>query len=183
MNSTYNIILPEDKEPVLALIMEVTTNLYNELSIATQQNITSVDILDFVQVVKHPKIEKLLDEIKPTDVSISKTYSEMRKILKDPSFENNSLIKAYRAKLVNESQLFQCVGVRGFVSEVDGAIMSTPVLTNYTRGMRTVHDAIAESRSAAKAYYFSEGPLQRSEYFARRLQLLAMVVEDISYTD
>jgi hypothetical protein len=85
--------------------------------------------------------------------------------------------------MVNNNQVMQCIGPRGFVSEVDGAIMPIPVLRSYTQGMRSIYDMVAESRTAAKSYYFSEAPLQDSEYFARKLQLMAMAVERLAQDD
>jgi hypothetical protein len=85
--------------------------------------------------------------------------------------------------MVNSNQVLQCIGPRGFVSEVDGAIMANPVDRSYTQGMRSLYNTIAESRTAAKSLYFSESPLQDSEYFSRRLQLVCMTVEKLHRVD
>jgi hypothetical protein len=107
----------------------------------------------------------------------------MKTIDNEKDLKNNSLVKAVRSKMVNSNQVAQCVAVRGFLTEVDGTILPTPILSNYTRGLNSLYDLVAESRSAAKSYYFSESPLQDSEYFARRLQILCMTVEKIHYED
>jgi hypothetical protein len=89
--------------------------------------------------------------------------------------------RQHRAKMLNENQIMQCIMVRGYTTEVSGEIMANPVMTNFTRGLHTLHGFVAESRSAAKAYYFAEDPIQKAEYFARRLQLLTMSVERVHH--
>ncbi len=175
---------PESKEPILALIYEITNTVYNELSKESEPHVSSINILDFLQVMDHPQIKHVVDNTEPNNESISKTYKEtMRVISEDQSLANNPLVKAIRADLVSINQVLQCITVRGFLAEVDGSILSKPVLSNYAKGMNTLYDYTADSRSAARSLYFSEAPLEDAEYFARRLQLLAMTVERIHYTD
>lgn len=180
----YGIHLPQDREPLLAMIYEVTNNIHNEVTKLAENHVTSIDILDFIEVIEHPVIKGANESTMSSHESISKTYEAiLHAINNDPSLSHNALVRAIKSKMVNSNQVCQCVSVRGFPTEVDGSILKTPILSNYTLGMNTVYDYLAESRSAAKALYFSEAPLQDAEYFARRLQLLAMVVEKIAHED
>jgi hypothetical protein len=175
---------PEQKEPVFRLIYEITNKIYNEISKMAEACSTSIDILDFIEIAEHPQIKHSISKTIPHHESISKTYSEVLNVIeKDPELKNNSLVKAVRSKMVNSNQVAQCVAIRGFLTEVDGTILPVPILSNFTRGLGSLYNLVAESRSAAKSYYFSETPLKESEYFARRLQILCMTVEHIHYED
>lgn len=181
---TYKLDKPIDKENVLALIYEITNDIHNDVSKIAEKYSSSIDILDFIEVAEYPTIKSAIENTLPTADSISNTYAVvMKAIEKDEQLKNNSLVKAVRSKMVNSNQVAQCIAVRGFLTEVDGTILPTPILSNYTRGLGSLYNLVAESRSAAKSYYFSESPLQDSEYFARRLQIFCTAVERIHYED
>lgn len=180
----HNLYLPQEKEHILGMIYELTNKISNEIPKAAEAHVTSIDILDFIEVVEHPAIKAANESCVADHESITRTYKNGNNAIEnDPSLAHNALVRAIKSKMVNANQVAQCVMVRGFVTEVDGAILAVPILSNYTEGMNTLYEYVAESRSAAKSLYFSEAPLQDAEYFARRLQLLTMVVERISYRD
>lgn len=180
----YNIHYPEDKEHLLGMVYQTTNRVFNEVSKMAEEHVTSIDILDFIEIIEHPIVKEVTDNTKPTAESIDNTYQVIQRVInEDPTLNHNALAKAVKSKMVNANQVNQCVAVRGFSTEVDGSILKNPILCNYTRGMGELYNYVAESRSAAKSYYFSESPLQDSEYFARRLQLLTMAVEKIEYKD
>lgn len=180
----YNMYTPQSKEHLLEMIYRLTNRIHNEITKYAEPYVASIDILDFLEVVDHPPIKHANDICEDTHESIIRTYDGiLGTINNDPSISHNALVKAIKSKMVNANQVCQCVAVRGFPTEVDGSILATPIKSNYTRGMNSLYNYIAESRSAAKALYFSEAPLQDAEYFARRLQLLTMVVERIHYED
>lgn len=182
--AAYSLHLPIEKEHLLGMVYEVTNRINNEMPKYAEPSVGSIDILDFIEVEQNETIVHANENTLPTNVSIANTYKiVMDTINNDPTLRNNALAKAIRSKMMNANQIMQCVSVRGFPTEVDGGILKVPILTNYTRGMNRLYDFVAESRSAAKALYFSEAPLQDAEYFARRLQLLAMTVERIAYED
>jgi hypothetical protein len=180
----YNLHLPEQKEHLLRLVYEVTNDVHNEVAKFAEEYVTTVDILDCINIVEHPDIHGVIEAIENNSDSISAAYKVILDVIRnDPSLHENALAKAMRTDMVNANQVLQCVGVRGFPTEVDGTILPYPILSNYTKGMKTLYDFLAESRTAAKSLYFTDSPLQDAEYFARRLQLLAMVVEKIDYVD
>lgn len=181
---TYQLYTPESKEHLNSMIYKATQDIDDNISKLAEADVMSIDILDLIEVINHPEIKNIKENIEPNSYSISKAYENILRVIKtDTSLQNNNLVKAVRSKMVNANQILQCIGVRGFPTEVDGTILPTPILTNYTEGLNTLYDFVAESRSAAKALYFSEAPLQDAEYFARRLQLLTMTVERIDYVD
>lgn len=175
---------PEQKEPVWKLIYDITNTIYNDLSKIAEPSATSIDILDFIEIAKNDRVLTAIKNTKPHHESISKTYSEILNIIeKSDELKHNSLVKAVRSKMVNSNQVAQCVAIRGFLTEVDGTILPVPILSNFTRGLGSLYNLVAESRSAAKSYYFSEAPLKDSEYFARRLQIMCMTIERVHYVD
>lgn len=174
----YGITTARGRDPFVKLIYEVTNNCYVEMAKKAEPFIVSIDTLDFIEVIRHPKARAVLDNIQPNREDIVLAYKVLMEILtSDPDMSENALARAVRSKMVNSNQVLQCVGPRGYLTEVDGVLMPTPVTRSYTQGLRSLHNMIAESRSAAKALYFSEAPLEDAEYFARRLQLGCMTVE------
>jgi len=180
----YQLNTPLKRDPLVKMVYEIVNELYVDLSHRAEAYVVSVDILDCLQVVDHPAIKPALDGLNNTADSIDAAYGALVKGLNElDDLTDNALARATRSQMVNQNQVLQCVGPRGFPTEVDGHIFTYPVLRSYTQGMRSLYDFAAESRSAAKSLYFAESPLQDAEYFARRLQLLAMVVERIHYED
>lgn len=176
----YNLITPRQTEHLLELVYKITNNIHNFVSKTAEAYVTSIDILDFIGIIEHPVIKKANDGVEANNASIGKAYAKVLETVRtDPTLTNNALARAVRAGMVNANQVTQCVSVRGFMTEVDGSIMPVPIFSNFTRGMKSLYNFVAESRSAAKSYYFAEAPLEDSEYFARRLQLLCMTVERI----
>lgn len=187
---TYGFHQPEQKEHILALIYEITNDVYNEGSMYSEDSVMSIDILDFLEIVDHPVIREATNQLGMSkdiiynDKAIYDLYQIVNNVINnDKTIVNNSLVKAVKSKMVNSNQVSQCVAARGFLTEVDGSILPVPILSNFTKGLTKLYDFIAESRSAAKALYFAEAPLQDAEYFARRLQLLDMTIESIYYGD
>lgn len=181
---TYNLMNPIQMEPIQQLIYEVADNLRNEVAELAEADIMSIDILDFIEVSEYPTIKNAVDSVQPTYDSIDALYKTVRTCLDtEPELDNNNLALAVRSGLVNANQVNQCIAVIGFRTEVDGAFLPTPVLTNFVKGMYDPYELLAESRSGAKSLYLSDGALQDAEYFARRLQLLCMTIEKIDYVD
>jgi hypothetical protein len=175
---------PADREVLNKLIYQITNNIHDKVTCTAEASVSSIDILDFIEVVDHPMVKQINDSTQPHNDSIVDSYNKILTIIKNnDELANNNLARAVRSKMVNANQVTQCVAVRGFMTEVDGKILPTPIMSNFTEGFTRLHDYVAESRSAAKSHYFSESPLEDAEYFARRLQLLCMTVERLTYTD
>jgi len=182
--SVYRLNTPESKKYVKKRIYEVINEAYNELSKHTEAYVTSIDILDFCEIVDEPEISQSLKELRPTQRSIDKCYSVILKSLKgSESLNRNQLAKAVRFNVVKANQVLQCVGPRGFLTDIDSTIFREPILRGYFAGFRDLYDSVIESRSAAKSLFFAEDPLSDSEYFARRLQLLTMIIKNVDYGD
>ena len=177
---TYSISSPVDRDPLTKMIYRVVNNIYNDLTHRLEAYVMSLDILDFIEAIDHPVIEQSLNELQPNANSIEQCYNTLRKTLKtDPTLQHNSLSILTKSGSVKENQVLQCIGPRGYITEVDGSHLEVPILRGFVKGMRTIYNMSVESLAASKNLYFSEAPLQDSEYFARRLQLMSMGVEYI----
>lgn len=166
------------------LAYTITNTMYNDLSYRLEHHVMSLDILDFHEIHTHPRMSKMRENLKPSYDSISEAYKTITYVLKNvPELHRNPLSKFSRSSLASENQMHQCLGPRGFITDTDSLQFDTPVLTGYGEGVRLFYDSAIESRSAAKSLIFSKAPLQDTEYFSRRLQLVAMGLENLHHTD
>lgn len=181
---TLGIKNPKDRMFLTDKIFGVTNKLYNEIQLRIEAYVTTTDALDFIEVMDHPRILEMHNNPVDSSEYIASCENVITDVLNnDTTLDNNNLAKATRAKRLKLGQLLQCVGPRGYPAEVDGMIYRKPITVGYGHGMHTAYEAIAESRTAPKALYFAEAPLEDSEYFARRLQLVCMTIENIHYED
>jgi hypothetical protein len=142
--------------------------------------VTTLDITDFVEVNDNPQIVQAEAVAAHTQEGIDGLYSVIKNVLnKDPALNNNQLAKAVRSKLVKVDQTLQCIGPRGFLTDIDSYIYRKPIMQGYFKGIRTLEDSMKESRSAAKALAFSVDPLKKAEYFSRRQQLICQNVKHL----
>lgn len=178
------LVLPEQKEPLLAAINRRISHAMNRQSIDTERNVTSLDATDFVKIARHPRICELRAEAYADPTKINYAYDEAIKVIKtEPEFYNNGLAKAVRAGMVKNNQVTQCVVLRGFPSEVDGMIFPKAIWSCYTFGNTKFYDFVSDSRTAAKSHFYSDTALKDSEYMARKFQLFTCAVENIVYQD
>ncbi len=163
---------------------EIVNHMYNELSYRLEARVTTLDILDFLEIDEHPDIVKAEQTLQQTQEGIDAFYKTIKNTLNnDPALDNNQLAKAVRSKLVKTDQTLQCVGPRGFLTDVDSYIYKKPIVTGYFKGVRTLEDSMKESRSAAKALMFSVDPMKKAEYFSRRQQFVCQNVKNLHRTD
>lgn len=177
---TYQMHTPHERDQLTEFVYQLTNNAYNDLTCRLEAYVVGLDLLDFLEVDQDPEINQALAVVEPSEESINQTYKViLNRLTKSEDFKNNPLAFATRSGMVNKNQVVQCVGPRGYVTEVDGYIMRVPILRGFFRGMRSVYNATAESHSAGKALFYAEAPLQDGEYFSRRLQLMTVAIEKI----
>lgn len=182
-----------------------TTNvIYNDLIYRLEEYVETLDVLDFYDALKHPKIkeantkvqsifdnipiENLADYCKlnrnQVQAAIDTAHATIKEVLLDPtSFKHNAISNSAQAKLSNMGQILQCVGPRGFLTDVDSNVFPVPILRGFGQGIRQFRDLLIESRSAAKSLGFSKTPLQQAEYFSRRLQLMTQILKNLHMGD
>lgn len=185
---TYGLIKPEQREELQELGFRIPNLILNEVYPKSLDHITTIDITDFTGLDDYEPMKEIVDSLKHDDPfiddSIRMAYDKAQSlVMNDRNLDDNNLVAAIRCGMVSKNQFVQCSVVRGVPSEKNGWVMGEPILTNFARGMYRLYDILAESRSAAKAMGMQEDPLKVAEYFARRLQLLTMVVRNIHMED
>jgi hypothetical protein len=169
-------------------IYQLNNRMYNELSYRCEEYVGSMDILDWLEVLDHPKIIAMKDKVKD---AVNKTPDEGGRMIKEAynviddvlgngtDLPMNAVSLALRSKLVNANQVQQSIGPRGYLTDIDSDQFRYPIIPGYVEGIRSLYDSVIESRSAAKALQFSKSPLQEAEYFSRRLQLMCQTVRNL----
>lgn len=166
------------------LLYQTSSNLYNALLSRIENSVVSLDIVDFINVLENPTIKEVLSNLQPEQKSIENSYNVIKNGLKkDPALMLNPLARATQAGLVKEAQVLQCIGPRGYVTDIDSNQFKVPILRGYAKGIRKLYDSLIESRSASKSLYFSKSDLQNAEYFSRKLQLLCQTVKTLHHCD
>ena len=175
---------PNIRDHLARRLYEITNLIYNELTMRLGEYVVSIDITDFTTFMTNPEVSAILDKIEPNNQSIAATYKGLTALLRDKTkFINNPIARALQSGLANENQVMQCVGPRGYLTDIDSVIFTNPILRGFASGIRSLHDAMLESRSAAKSSYFSKDLLPSAEYFARRVQLVGQEVKTIHHVD
>lgn len=163
---------------------EISNDIYNDLTYRLEEYVTSLDITDFLQITTSDKVRLALATAEQTEAGIQSIYATIQGMIKDdPLLENNKVANAIRSKLSSEGQAMQCLGPRGFLTDIDSHVFKIPIMRSYTSGIPDLYSSAIESRSSAKSLIFSTDPLQKSEYFSRRQQLICMNVKHLHLGD
>ena len=175
---------PEIVEKMAEAVYLATNRMQNAMVVGLEASAVSMDLLDYIEIMKHPEVAQVRAKMEPNATSIDLLNRTISKVMhSDPSIEDNTICLSVRAKLVREAQMLQCLGVRGFTKEINSDVFPHPIMRGFTEGMRKFHDALIESRSASMSLFYSTAPLKLAEYFARKLQLLCMTVERLHKGD
>lgn len=171
-------------EDLMLLAFKIQNEIFNDLTTNIRSHVSTITILDFVDVVRHPEIEAANRSVKPTQFSIDQTYDKIWSVLTRPGeLLGNTVARMAKSGLVSKGQILQCVGPRGFLTDIDSHIFRKPVLTGYVEGISTLYDSMIESRSASKALMFAKDPVAESEYFNREMQLVASTLTRLHRVD
>ncbi|MBE0438178.1 MAG: hypothetical protein IBX57_00230 [Gammaproteobacteria bacterium] len=163
---------------------QLTNEIYNDFTTRLKAYVSTITILDFLDALEHPEIKKANSEVKPTQLSIDQTYQAIGGVLKrDGELVGNTVSRMAKSGLVSMGQILQCVGPRGYLTDIDSNIFRKPVLTGYAQGVNLLYDSMIESRSASKALMFAKDPVAESEYFNRQMQLMASIVTRVHEGD
>ena len=170
------------KVSMIAYQQSVAVVNFNTNRYAAHAN--SIDLLDAIQVVRHPQILEARDKVRADWTKIDEAYKTSEDVLlKDKSLDNNGLARACRAKTIKMQQVRQSVMMRGRPSETRDKLFDIPVFGCYIEGMNDPYEFASDSRSAPKAIQSTEEPLRNSSYMARRFQLASSPIEKIQGDD
>lgn len=175
-------------EPYAMLSYKIYNNLYNFMSGELLPYSTSISILDYVEVLEHPEIAKVNEDIrnadKVTSKDIQQAYRVIRRVLEtDTTLTHNALATAFKHGIVSIGQILQDLGPRGFVSDIDSYIFPKAIRTSFAYGLNDIADYIAESRTGTMSDLMTGDPMREAEYLNRLLQLSGSRVADIIRED
>lgn len=179
----YNLNTPKKLEPLLEIINDSNTYAFNELGYLTLANQQSIDILDVVNIINHPVMVDVYNDLYPSVPSIDKAYKRAEEFLMSKDMDNNGVAQIFRAKAVNAAQVMQVIVCRGYCLDITNEIIPKPVLSSFGIGIKNLADSLAESRSASLALSNATRPLELVEYTSRTIQLNASVLMNIHYGD
>lgn len=160
----------------------IMNNIYNGIIFDALDYVNSIHIFDLLEVQMDNRLLDSMREVdkKKTVQSVNKTYEVLDDILRNkPELKENIISKGYIAGTMNANQIKQLLASRGYVTEINSHIFKYPIASSFTLGLSNIYDLAIESRAGAKALHLSNRAVQESEYFARELQLLTMIVEKL----
>ena len=170
------------KDSLLKAVYMTVNLIYNEIVNRVSDSVSTIDATDFVTLITDDKIKAIHDNLKPTPESVERGYKDIKAYINNATV-NNRFVSAYRSKSINDNQANQCIGPRGFVTELDRTVFRQPILNGFFRGMGNLYELITESRTAAKSLNANDTHIKISEYASRRIQLLTMSVQKVDVND
>lgn len=166
------------------LAYKITNDIYNLLSHHSEEHITTLDIVDFLELNDDPLLNKTILEMPSSQDGIDVAMKVGQDLLYARNdYDNNAVVKAVRRGITREAQLLQMLVTRGFTTDINSHIFRRPIRASYIRGIRLLSESMIESRSAAKSLANAEKPLQDSEYFSRKQQLVGMTLTTLEPGD
>jgi hypothetical protein len=163
---------------------EITNTMYNDLTYRLEAYVTSLDILDFLQISTHPRIKEAFRVMAPTEKGIAQINQAIVQLIsEDAELPGNALVKTIRSGLARPAQALNCLAARGFLTDIDSHLFKIPIKRGFIQGLRSLYDSMVESRTAAISLINSTEPLQQSEYFSRRQQLICQNVRNLHLGD
>jgi len=174
-----------DTGDLALLAFETIGRYYNDFTTKLSEYVMTLSMFDVLEVMDHPDVVKANREVKPTTLSIAEEcYPAIENaIMTSPQLKGNPIAEAAKAKTLKMGQLLQCVGPRGFITDIDSTIFPHPIMTGYIEGMTSLHDVMIESRSGSKSLIYNKDLLRGTEYFNRKTQLVAQYVQRLQPGD
>lgn len=171
-------------ESLAEMAYRVVNEMYNKLSYLCEPWVTSLDITDYIEILQHPDILAAKKDAPATAASIEHIQATITKVLlDDPSMDHNPIARSVKSGLSSMGQVLQCVGPRAFIPDTDGNYFPIPIMKGFAEGFTDFHDSFIESRHASMSLAQAKDPLEQTEYFSRRLQLICQNVRNLHMTD
>lgn len=172
-----------DMEDLTRRLYEAYNTYYNDYSTRVEQEVISFSVDDFLEILEEPRIAAAVEGITGTPASIEHAYRVADEVIKldTDALGTNPIAQAVRSELVKMSQVKQTLVARGKVTDIDSHFFPEAIPSSFFSGMNSMLESMMESRSSTKAMAYKEKPIQDSEYFNRKLQLMAATVMEIDY--
>lgn len=142
--------------------------------------VTTSNMRDYMEILDDPYLTEVRQAIQPNQNSIGEAYRKSLAYIKDPkNFPTNQVANDIKQGEVSDGQTAQVFVARGFLTDHNSRIFVRPVVRCYAEGLGSFYDSFIESRSATKAMIFQKKPLEDSEWFNRKMQLVCQSVQRI----
>lgn len=170
------------RETLMREIYEVNNNIYNYYSIHSLPWVSSLDIIDFKEVLDNKDIIEIKANIVETPQGVIDAQKKvLATLMESPVLDNNRIAQGVRADILSAGQVAKCIGPCGYVTDMDSHIFPKPILRGFAEGLRSFYDSMIESRSGAKSLLFAKRPLQTTVYFSRRLEIVSMTLRNLHH--
>ena len=169
----------DEIEELSRLAYQLYNVLYNQTTVTPSvlASLSTVSILHMIEIADHPEIKaaiQRMDDADGTLTSLHQLEAVASKVLMDPKEVVGNPVKGQIAtKPSSITQVRQCVIARGQQTELDSRFFDEPIPSSFLSGMNSLTESMMESCTSKKATAFKEEPIEKSEYFNRRVQLMA----------
>lgn len=173
-----------DLEALCKILYESTNAWFNAVVSRpeTEREVSTISIEDLIDVTEEPRIAAAIEAIDGSIRSITHAHQVADEVLNEPdSLPGNPVSASVRSKLVSMAQIKQTMIARGAVTDIDSRYFPEAIPSSFLSGLNSMIESMQDSRSSTKASAYKQKPIQDSEYFNRRLQLLAATVESVEY--
>lgn len=161
---------------------EVNDRLFNAVRDELGEYVTSMCIYDVHEIYRHPWVADIRAKHheNPKKVKASDVHAVVADLLFGDNEEllNNEIKTLAQAGIVRPGAIYQLIGPRGGVFDVNNKLFKYPIETGYYEGLNTTYDQLTESRSASRALMNTAVPLERSEVFNKICQNSCSVIKD-----
>lgn len=164
-----------DKTVITQRMYEITDMLF-ELYRDLPEEVLSVNIMDYIDIMNDPDIHSSLVNIhqkeRVTSADITRVYKAINTTIeKREDIQDNALVIAHRSRSIKPAQFNKCIGPNGFITDVDSHMFRHPVIDSFVSRLTKIEDILMESRTAAMSIFYQSKAMQDSEYLTRQLQL------------
>lgn len=172
-----------DIEELCKILYQSFNQYYNDYSTRLEAYITTFSIETFLDVLDEPRIAAAIEGLDGRPGTIEHAYRVADEVIMDDHtvLTDNAISQAVRSKLVKMSQVKQTMIARGRLTDIDSHFFPEAIPASYFSGLNTMLASMEDSRTIGKADFFKDKPISDSEYFNRKLQLMAATVQSIDY--
>lgn len=163
-----------------SMVAKTINHINNAMCAKLPAYVTTGDMPQYIEILDDPVIKEIRENLKPNQNSIGEGYRlGLSRIKEHDSFPGNQIADDIKQAIVSDGQTAQVFIARGYLTDHDSRIFVRPVLQCYAEGFGSFYDSFVESRSATKAMIFTKKPLEDSEWFNRKLQLVAQSIRTV----
>jgi hypothetical protein len=185
--SAYQLAVPHYQllDEISRLAYQVTNNIYNGAVSRLDAYVTAINVLDLIEIMRHPEIVARKEAAKPNHHDLYTTKRFITKMIADAhDFDYNPIAIGWRCSLTKKDQVYQVVGFREFLADISGHLFwRVPIMRGFGDGIRLSVESAVEARSSSKALDATTNQIKTTEYFSRRMQLLCQTLRNLHHGD